>query len=298
MLSVVPAGSFRRRRRRSATSTCSPRPTHRASSLDAFTGLGVVDHVVNRGAVQGGRPPAARAAGRPHGHAARRGRHVPHPLHGLEGAQRPAARPGPRPRLEPVREGLPAHRRGRRAADRRRGRAAHVRRPRQEAYAFLDLPFIEPELREDEGEIEAALAGRLPHLVELGDLRGDLHTPLGLVRRRPPIEVMAEAARRRGHAYQVLTDHSMSLAIARGLAPDRVEQQRAIIAELNERFAAGGARGHGSRRDAARRASACCTAASWRSAPTGTSTTPTSCSRGSTSSSPRSTSVAASRAPS
>ncbi len=49
---------------------------------------------------------------------------------------------------------------------------------------------------------------------------------------------MAEAARRRGHAYQVLTDHSQSLAIARGLAPDRVEQQRTIIAELNARYAA------------------------------------------------------------
>ena len=47
---------------------------------------------------------------------------------------------------------------------------------------------------------------------------------------------MAEACRRRGYAYQVLTDHSHSLAIARGLAPDRVEQQRAIIAELNARF--------------------------------------------------------------
>src|SRR5204862_3663795 len=45
-----------------------------------------------------------------------------------------------------------------------------------EAYAFLGLPFIEPELRENHGEIEAALAGRLPALVELGDLRGDLHS--------------------------------------------------------------------------------------------------------------------------
>ena len=49
---------------------------------------------------------------------------------------------------------------------------------------------------------------------------------------------MAEAARRRGHAYQVLTDHTQSLAIARGLTPDRVEQQRAIIADLNARYAA------------------------------------------------------------
>ena len=107
-----------------------------------------------------------------------------------------------------------------------------------DAYGFLGLPFIEPELREDEGEIEAALAGRLPGLIELADLRGDLHSHSDWSDGHHPIEVMAEAARRRGYAYQVLTDHTQSLAIARGLAPDRVEQQRAIIAALNARFAA------------------------------------------------------------
>ncbi|HEY7700914.1 MAG TPA: DNA polymerase/3'-5' exonuclease PolX, partial [Candidatus Limnocylindrales bacterium] len=107
----------------------------------------------------------------------------------------------------------------------------------EDAYAFLGLPFIEPELREDEGEIEAALAGRLPDLIGLEDLTGDLHSHSDWSDGTHTIEVMAEAARRRGHAYQVLTDHSQSLAIARGLAPDRVEQQREIIAQLNERYA-------------------------------------------------------------
>jgi DNA polymerase (family 10) len=107
----------------------------------------------------------------------------------------------------------------------------------EEAYAFLGLPYIEPELREDEGEIEAALAGRLPNLVRLDDLTGDLHSHSDWSDGTHSIEVMAEAARRRGHAFQVLTDHSQSLAIARGLAPDRVEQQRRIIAELNARYA-------------------------------------------------------------
>jgi DNA polymerase (family 10) len=105
-----------------------------------------------------------------------------------------------------------------------------------EAYGFLGLPFIDAELREDEGEIEAALAGRLPNLIRLEDLTGDLHSHSDWSDGTHTIEVMAEAARRRGHAYQVLTDHSQSLAIARGLAPDRVEQQRAIIAELNARY--------------------------------------------------------------
>ena len=105
------------------------------------------------------------------------------------------------------------------------------------AYAFLDLPFIEPELREDTGEIEAALEGRLPNLVAVGDLRGDLHSHSDWSDGTQPIEVMAEAARRRGHAYQVLTDHSMSLAIARGLTPERVAMQARVIAGLNRLYA-------------------------------------------------------------
>jgi DNA polymerase (family 10) len=107
-----------------------------------------------------------------------------------------------------------------------------------EAYAFLGLPFIEPELREDAGEIEAALAGRLPALITQADLRGDLHSHSDWSDGHHPIEVMAEHARERGYAYQVLTDHSQSLAIARGLTPDRVAEQAGIIAALNDRYAA------------------------------------------------------------
>jgi DNA polymerase (family 10) len=106
-----------------------------------------------------------------------------------------------------------------------------------EAYAFLDLPFIEPELREDRGEIEAARAGTLPGLIRLGDLRGDLHSHSDWSDGVHSIEQMADAARARGHAYQVLTDHTRSLAIAHGLTPERVQIQRAVVAELNARFA-------------------------------------------------------------
>jgi DNA polymerase (family X) len=121
----------------------------------------------------------------------------------------------------------------------RTGAAADLRTFPDEAaaYAFLDLAWIEPELREDEGEVEAARAGGLPSLITLGDLRGDLHSHSEWSDGVHPIEVMAEAARRRGYAYQVLTDHSQSLAIARGLEPARVELQRSIIAGLNARFA-------------------------------------------------------------
>src|SRR4029077_12802964 len=112
-----------------------------------------------------------------------------------------------------------------------------------EADAFLDLPFIEPELREDRGEIEAALAGTLPSLITRADLRGDLHTHSEWSDGVYPIETMAEACRRRGYEYQVLTDHTISLAIAHGLSPAQVEEQRGIIARLNERFAREEARG-------------------------------------------------------
>jgi DNA polymerase (family 10) len=106
-----------------------------------------------------------------------------------------------------------------------------------DAYAFLDLPYIEPELREDRGEIEAALEGRLPRLITRADLRGDCHTHSEWSDGVYPIEQMAENCRRRGYEYEVLTDHSISLAIAHGLSPAQVEEQRAIIARLNERFA-------------------------------------------------------------
>ena len=139
--------------------------------------------------------------------------------------------------MEPFGEGLPSHRRGRRAVDRRGHRAAHLR-VGSRGVRFLDLPFIEPELREDTGEIEAALAGRLPRLIELSDLRGDLHTHSEWSDGHYPIEVMAEHARRRGYAYQVLTDHTQSLTIAGGLTPERVSEQVELIAALNARFAA------------------------------------------------------------
>jgi DNA polymerase (family 10) len=105
-----------------------------------------------------------------------------------------------------------------------------------EVYDFLGLAFIAPELREDRGEIEAALAGRLPDLIDLGSIAGDCHTHSDWSDGHVSIEKMAETGRRRGYRYQVLTDHSRSLTIARGLTPERVEEQRPIIAALNERF--------------------------------------------------------------
>ena len=104
-------------------------------------------------------------------------------------------------------------------------------------YARLDLPWIAPELREGDGEIEAALAGTLPTLVTRPELRGDTHTHSDWTDGVDSIETMARAARAAGHEWIVLTDHSPSLGVARGLTPDRVDDQRAEIARLNTELA-------------------------------------------------------------
>ena len=124
--------------------------------------------------------------------------------------------------------------------DRHRPRRASCgpSRPRRRRTRSSGLPFIEPELREDAGEIEAALAGTLPTLVTEADLRGDLHSHSDWSDGAMSVEQMAEFARRRGHAYQVMTDHTQSLAIARGLTPEQVAEERALIRGLNERFVA------------------------------------------------------------
>jgi DNA polymerase (family 10) len=106
-----------------------------------------------------------------------------------------------------------------------------------EVYAFLGLAEIPPELREDRGEIEAARDGRLPNLIADADLRGDCHAHSDWSDGVHSIEQMAEAARARGYAYLVLTDHSHGLAIAHGLTPERVREQREIVRGLNRRFA-------------------------------------------------------------
>lgn len=102
-----------------------------------------------------------------------------------------------------------------------------------DVYERLGLPWIPPELREAEGEIEAALAGKLPRLVTHDEVRGDTHTHSDWTDGVDSIEVMARAARDRGHEYIVLTDHSPSLGVARGLSPAQVEEQRDVIARLN-----------------------------------------------------------------
>ncbi|MGD2104039.1 MAG: helix-hairpin-helix domain-containing protein, partial [Anaerolineae bacterium] len=99
-----------------------------------------------------------------------------------------------------------------------------------EVYDVLGLPLIPPELREDRGEIEAALEGDLPVLVDLEDLRGDLQFHTTSSDGRHSMLEMAEAARRNGLSYALVTDHSHGLGVARGLDVEGLREQRAEIA--------------------------------------------------------------------
>lgn len=105
-------------------------------------------------------------------------------------------------------------------------------RTEEEVYRLLDLPWIPPELREDHGEIEAALGHTLPTLIELADLRGDFHVHTDYSDGRDSIVQMVEHAASLGYDYVALSDHSPAARIAHGLDEERVEQKIAEIEQL------------------------------------------------------------------
>jgi DNA polymerase (family 10) len=111
-----------------------------------------------------------------------------------------------------------------------RGETTVAGRTEEDVYRALDLAWIPPELREMRGEIEWARAGRLPRLIELEDLRGDLHLHTDRTDGRDTIEAMVRGARDRGYAYCAITDHSKALAMARGFDAARVRRSIAEIA--------------------------------------------------------------------
>jgi DNA polymerase (family X) len=104
----------------------------------------------------------------------------------------------------------------------------------EEVYGQLGLNWIPPELRENCGEIEAALEGRLPKLIELSDIRGDLHMHTVETDGRATLEEMAEAARALGYHYIAITDHSKALAMANGLDEKRAVAFAKHVRELNQ----------------------------------------------------------------
>lgn len=117
-----------------------------------------------------------------------------------------------------------------------RGSSAIAGRSEEEIYRALKLSLIPPELREDRGEIEASAAGKLPKLIERKNLRGDLHTHSLYTDGRASIEEMARQARDNGLEYIAITDHSRRLAMARGLDPDRLREQRREIDRIRRRL--------------------------------------------------------------
>jgi DNA polymerase (family 10) len=103
----------------------------------------------------------------------------------------------------------------------------------EEVYAALGLPWIPPELRENCGEIEAALEGRLPKLIELSDIHGDLHMHTTETDGRATLQEMAEAAHALGYQYIAITDHSKALAMANGLDEKRAVAFAKQVRDLN-----------------------------------------------------------------
>jgi DNA polymerase (family 10) len=106
----------------------------------------------------------------------------------------------------------------------------------EEVYALLGLPWIPPELREDRGELQLRSADEVPKLVEVGDLRGDLHSHTVASDGRHTVEEMARAAQERGLEYLAVTDHSASHGFGNHVTPDDLRRQIEVVRELNARL--------------------------------------------------------------
>jgi DNA polymerase (family 10) len=115
-----------------------------------------------------------------------------------------------------------------------RGRRQIAGCTEEDVYAALDLPYIPPELREDQGEIEAAEAGTLPRLIEHGELRGDLQTQTSWTDGANTIQEMAAEAKRCRLEYIAITDHTRGLAMTGGSDAPKLRRQIREIARLNK----------------------------------------------------------------
>jgi len=109
-------------------------------------------------------------------------------------------------------------------------------REEEDIYRVLDLPYIPPEMREDTGEIEAAMNNNLPELVTVDDIRGDLHVHSKYSDGNHDLRELAEMAKKRGYEYLAITDHSKGLGIAGGLQIDDLLEQVKQIRALNKKL--------------------------------------------------------------
>lgn len=115
-----------------------------------------------------------------------------------------------------------------------RGARRIAGRSEQEVYRAVGLPWIPPELREGRNEIELARAGKLPTLVELGNIRGDLHMHTTATDGRSSVEEMILAAKARGYQYIAITDHSKRVTMAKGLDARRLRAHWASIEKVSQ----------------------------------------------------------------
>ena len=115
------------------------------------------------------------------------------------------------------------------------GREHHFARE-EDVYAFLGLQYIPPEIREGLDEVERAAQHTIPRLVEIGDIRGDLHMHTTASDGHNTLEEMVQAARRHGYDYIAIADHSDGLAVARGLSVERLRERVAEIRSLHEQL--------------------------------------------------------------
>ncbi len=106
----------------------------------------------------------------------------------------------------------------------------------EDVYRTLGLPYVAPELREDLGEIEAALEGRLPALITIEDVKGDLHVHSKWSDGSHTFEQLVTAAKKHCYDYFALTDHTRGLAVARGLTVERLTEQKKEIDALNKKL--------------------------------------------------------------
>jgi DNA polymerase (family 10) len=106
----------------------------------------------------------------------------------------------------------------------------------KQIYEILDLDYVVPELRENKGEIQAAEQNRLPCLVQLQDIRGDLHVHTSETDGLAGLEKMVQSAQDMGYTYLAITDHSVQVRIANGMDTRRLEKQIEKIEALNERL--------------------------------------------------------------
>ena len=106
----------------------------------------------------------------------------------------------------------------------------------EEIFEKLGLPYIPPVLREDLGEIEAALNGSLPRVVEVGDIQGDLHMHTTWSDGKYSVEEMVEASRKRGYKYVAVTDHSKSLGVAGGLSDEDLLRHTEEVRQVGAKF--------------------------------------------------------------